>query len=173
MSVLFCGLSLFIVFLLLHLIVWRIRLPKRQLNTLLKIFFLVFIIGNTIFYIHSKIGVNVYGFIPKGFIEYLHISILFFSLVLAYIITYSAVEADSPSLVMVLILAKSAKQGLEKERLLRLFNDDLLVKPRVMDLVNSKLAYTNGDRYLLTRQGELFIRIFIFYRNLLKAGKGG
>ena len=36
-----------------------------------------------------------------------------------------------------------------------------------------KKAYLDGEKYRLTSKGVLFARIFIFYRKLLNAPKGG
>ena len=45
MKVLLWGIILFVLAFLLHLIIWKIRLPKRQIRMLLLIFFGVLILG--------------------------------------------------------------------------------------------------------------------------------
>jgi len=165
MKVLLIGIVLFLVFFLFHLIMWKLHIPKNHIRTLLKILFFVLIIG-TVF-------IKIFSIIPNNFLQYLHICIFFIFLVLAYVVTYSAVSADSPSLVIVMAIAKSGSKGLDKEELYNILNDNLLVKPRVKDLINSKMAYLDGNNYKLTTLGKRFVEIFIFYRKLLNLPKGG
>ena len=88
-------------------------------------------------------------------------------------ITYSAIEADSPSLVMVLSIAKTGKKGLEKKDFLSQMTDDIFVVPRIKDLSKDKMVYFDKGKYILTKKGRFFVMIFLFYRNLLNAPKGG
>ena len=88
-------------------------------------------------------------------------------------ITYSAIEVDSPSLVMINAIAKAGKEGLDEKLFYQMMNGDILIKPRINDLLNDKMAYLEGYKYKLTPKGRLLVRIFILYRKLLNAPKGG
>ena len=112
-------------------------------------------------------------FTPQKTLEYIHVCLLFVSLTLSYMITYSAFEADSPTLVMVMTIEKAGQGGLDKKEFIQRLNDDILIKPRIRDLITDKMAYLDGEKYRLTSKGVLFARIFILYRRLLKAPKGG
>ena len=173
MKILIYGTIIFCLALSIHLVVWKIRIPKGQTKTLLKIFFGTLFVCLIVVWVASKTIINLNSLLLKQSSEYLHIFIYFTSIALAYIVTYSAVEVDSPSLVIVMNLAKSRKEGLDKEKLKQLINDDLLVKPRIRDLVDDKMANFNSGKYKLTARGLFLIRMFIFYRKLLNAGKGG
>lgn len=173
MLVLIYSLLLFSTAFVFHIVLWKIRLPKRQTKVLLQIFFGTLIIG-----VLSLISISLLipGFdnlIPMKPPEYLHICLIFISLTLSYMITYSALEADSPTLVMVMTIAKAGVEGLDKKEFDQRLNDDLLIKPRIRDLVIDKMAYLDGDKYKLSRKGVLFARIFIVFRKLLNASKGG
>lgn len=156
-----------------QLVVWKIRIPKRQTKVLLGIFFGTLITGllalRAVPYFIPGLAV----YVPKHSLEYLHISISFVSLTLAYMITYSAIEADSPSLVMIRAVARAGAAGLDKREFEKTMNNELLIVPRVRDLVTDKMAYMEGDKYRLTPKGVMFARLFVFYRNLLNAPKGG
>jgi predicted transcriptional regulator len=53
-------------------------------------------------------------------------------------------------------------------------NDDLLVKPRIEDLLRDKLVCMDGEKYLLTPKGNSFVTIITFYRKLINLPvKGG
>lgn len=106
--------------------------------------------------------------------ERLALILFYASMVLAYIVTYSAIEVDSPSLAMIIQIADSGADGIEKERLLSLFTDDYLIVPRVDDLVHGGALFYAEGKYYLTRKGRLFLDPLVFYRKyLLKAPKGG
>ena len=172
MTVLFWGSFLFGAGFLLHLIIWKIRLPKRQTKALLKILFGTLIIGLLILWWIPSITVfNLYA--PAVLSDFIQISLFVTSLTLAYMITYSAVEADSPSLVMIINIADAGSKGLGQDDFNRNMTDDVLVKPRVNDLVRDKMIFLDNGKYQLTPKGTLMIRIFIFYRKLMNLGRKG
>lgn len=173
MKTLFWGSALFCIAFLLHLVVWKVRIPQKQTKALLQIFFGTLIIGILTLWVTSSLIISFSLLSPESFPEYFHIFLFFSSLAFGYIITYSGVEADSPSLLMVMKIAKSAPDGFAKEKLFDLLSDDLLIKPRMRDLVNVKMLYIDGEKYKLTVRGILFVRVFILYRKLLNLPKGG
>lgn len=173
MRILLWGLVLFIDSFILHLIIWKIRVPVKQTNALLLLFF-----GNLFFCFAMFLSIRsffpIYSqLIPSAPFEYLRICILFAALTLAYIITYSAIEVDSPSLIIVLAIDKAGKSGLEKSKLENFLTDEFLVVPRAMDLVRDRLIYSDNNRFKLTTKGRLFVAIFIFWRKLMKRKIGG
>ncbi len=173
MKVLFWGLTIFCLSFLLHLVIWKIHLPKRQTDTLLQIFFGGLIIGVLILWGIQDFMPLLGTYIPEDLSEYLHISLFVISLTLAYVITYSGLEADSPSLVMIMTIANAGSDGLAKKSFMQTMSDETLVKPRIMDLVRDKMVYMDKDRYKPTLKGSLFVLIFILYRKLLNLQKGG
>ncbi len=172
MKVLFWEVFLFCAAFLLHVFVWKIRLPKRQTKALLQIFGGTLLIGLCILW-SAKFILQVGISIPGAVSEYLHIALFVISLTLAYMITYSALEADSPSLVMIMSIAQAGADGLEKTRFEQLMTDDILVIPRIHDLLRDKMVYVEGKKYKLTAKGALFARIFIVYRQLLNIHQKG
>lgn len=173
MLVLIYSLLLFSLAFIIHVVFWKIYLPKRQTKVLLQIFFGILSAGILSLISISFFVSEVDNIVPQKIPEYLHICLIFISLTLSYMITYSALEADSPTLVMVMTIEKSGDRGLDKEEFDRILNDDLLIKPRIRDLITDKMAYLDGEKYKLTSKGILFALIFIFYRRLLNAPKGG
>jgi len=171
MKVLGWGCILYIAAFVLHLAVWKIRVPGRQVRRILQIKFATLAAGLTALYLAASRNWAPAYYMPEGAFEYMHIALFFISATLAYMITYSAIEADSPSLVMVMAIDSS--NGLEKKEFMKRMNDDVLVKPRVRDLVRDSLVRLEGGRYATTPKGALTARIFILYRSLLGLGKGG
>ncbi|MFC1558369.1 hypothetical protein ACFL40_03340 [candidate division KSB1 bacterium] len=173
MVVLFWGLGIYLLSFILHLLIWKIKLPKKQTRALIIIFSGTFIFCLVILSSILSLSGCYSEFIPGRFLEFLHISLFFISLTLAYIITYSGVEVDSPALVMVMIIKKYGLDGIDKKELEEIITDDLLIKPRVEDLLFDRMAYMEGEKYKLTPKGVLFASIFRFYRRLINAPKGG
>lgn len=152
-----------------HVLLWRACLPSKHTNTLLFIFFSVLAAGIFV--------IRVFGVLPLGaegsVFDYLRLVLFYVSVALAYIISYSALEADSPSLLMTLEINAAGAQGLEKSKLLHTLTDAVLIRPRLNDLVRDGLAVSEQGKYRLTAKGRSFVRIFIFFRTLLGAPKGG
>lgn len=150
---------------------WRVYLPKRQTKTYLIFAFLWTLCWCVVF---NCTSLSVFGFAaPSGFGEIARIALLMASVILAFMITYSAIEADSPSLVMVLKINGAGKQGLDKEEFNGYMNDSVLIKPRVDDLLLDKMAVFRNGKYTLTAKGRFMTQIFIFYRSLMGLKKGG
>lgn len=173
MKILVFGSSLFLIAFILHLIVWRIRLPQRQIKTLLQIFFATLLAGIAGLW-YSPLSFTLFNLTTPGSLwEYLHICLFFVSFTLAYMITYSALEADSPSLVMVMSISNAEPEGLDKERFEQLLSDETLVMPRIKDVLLDRMVYMDGNIYRLTNKGAMMARLFIFYRKLTNAPEGG
>lgn len=158
---------------LLQLIMWRIYLPKRQTKSLLLLFFAVFFWGSLILN-KFAMSITIFGIHPPASLpEYFKMWLYLMSLTLAYMITYSAIEVDSPSLLMIMKISEAEPIGLTRAQLGSELDDDILIKPRIDDMLLDRMAELKQGRYRLTGKGILLARLFIFYRNLMRAGKGG
>jgi hypothetical protein len=156
-----------------QLVLWRIQLPKRQTRAIILLFVGTFCCGNIAMWKYGPhLGIlRIYP--PTSLAEYFQLSMYFFSLTLAYLITYSAVEADSPSLLIVRKIFEAGSLGLSKESLEDELDNSVLIEPRVNDLIRDKMAEFHQGKYRLKMKGILLARLFTFYRNMLKVGKGG
>lgn len=172
MNVFFWSVVFLSVAFLLHLVIWKIHLPTRQTRALLLIFFGTLMVGLLCLW-----GMKIFlpsRMIPALFPQYLHIALFVMAFTLAYLITYSAIEADSPSLVMMLAIADAGPDGLPKVHFEQRMTDELLVLPRIRDLVRDKMVTLANGKYVLTPKGKRFALIFIVYRRILGiAEKGG
>ena len=155
--------------LLLHVSVWRFRLPRYQAKALVHCFFGVFCVGLLINFLLKSQFESFYFL--QSLDQYLSLALFYFATMAAYIITYSAVEVDSPSLLVLLILQNDTNVTLKllEEEL----NDDVLLSPRVADLIRDGLLIQKNDRYYLTDKGRGMGQLFVFFRSCLRAEKGG
>ena len=159
MKVLFYASLTFLIALFLHLVIWKICLPKKNRPVVLvNIFFWVLVLGIVIL---------------KNFFQYLDYIVLYCSLAAAYIVTYPAIEAGSPSLAITYNIAKAAKVGLAKFELYEIMTDETLVAARVNDLLNDGLIYIKSESYFLTFKGFFLAGLFIGFRKLLHLPQGG
>lgn len=113
------------------------------------------------------------AFSSRDIIDYAHIFSFFTSFTLAYIITYSALEVDSPSLLIVKFIADAGPAGLDQELLSAKLSDELLIFPRINDLTLDKMAQWQGTKLQITPKGKWFVKTIMAYRSLLKAPPGG
>lgn len=159
--------------LLAHLLLWRTRLPRRQTKAILYIFLSAIILGLFVLFKYNQ-PLSMFGLpTPDNLSEYLHILIFLVSLTAGYIILYPGFEVDVPSLIIVNTIAKAGSEGIEKAKLYETVNDDILIIPRLQDLLLDKMAYIDNGRYRLTSKGILIITIILFFRKLQRLGKKG
>jgi hypothetical protein len=174
MGVIFFGLGLFLIFFVTHYLIWKIHIPKRQVQSLLILFPAFMILAFLAFHLFLGGYEGDGNLFSLSLVDYIHGCLLFAVLFAAYIVTYPAIEVDSPSLVIITNVAGVGPTGIAKELLEQKLTNELLVKPRIEDLVTEKMIFTGQDgKYRLTAKGYWFILPFSFYRNLIRAGKGG
>jgi hypothetical protein len=173
MKVLFWGLTSFFLSFMIHLIIWRKHVPLKQTKALLFIYFGTLVIILSGLWSNLLLSSRFASFAATNVLEYFQIFILTSSLIFSYIITYSAIEADSPSLLIVREVADAGPDGLNEEKLKAILNNDFLIAPRLRDLITDKMVYAQGDKYRLTFKGFLIAKIFVLSRELLNAPKGG
>jgi hypothetical protein len=109
---------------------------------------------------------------PLSAIQVVYLLTMVGAIGISYAAFYTAVEADSPSLDIMLLLDRSAS-GVSQQALLDIFNDEVLVLSRLEDLVRCRMVIFQDGRYRIAASGEAFISVFIRFRKLLNAGKGG
>ena len=161
MRVLLAGSGLFAAAFCLHLALWRIRAPRRQIKALLRLFYgslaAALLLG-------WAARLPVFRFAPA---EAVHLLLFFTGLTLSYIITYSAVQVDSPSLMIVSLIAAEGEAGLGRDTLLAQLTDDLLVRPRIEDLVRDEVVTFDRGVYRMRRRGGRFLALIVGWRRIM------
>jgi hypothetical protein len=156
-----------------HLIVWRICLPKRQTKGIAIIFSGILVSGCVLYRYAVPVFNTFDAYRPFAPAEYVQLCLFFLSLTMAYLITYSAIEADSPSLVIIRKISEAGSGGLKKELLTKALGESNLILPRLKDLVIDKMAVVEHGKYRLKAKGIIMARLFKFYRHLMGTGMGG
>ena len=115
MLALFWSISLTAAAFCLHVLLWRIRIPRHQTRTLLLLFFGCLAVGLMGLGMAASASPHADWF-PSSPAAFAQIALFHAAMTLAYVITYSGIEADSPSLVIVLLVAQAGTQGLSRDR---------------------------------------------------------
>jgi len=153
------GILLFILAFIVHLIIWKIRVPERQIRALVLIFFMVFIMGVVAFIFLSKS--NSFFFDNGGLnaSQYITLSILFLSLTAAYFFLYAGLIDEGPSLTIILNIAQAGERGIKREHLEELITKDTFMSPRIKFLVEGNFASKIGDKFVIAKKGKFFLSI--------------
>ena len=174
MAVLLLGMILFLVAFAVHVVWWRTRTPHRQTRAMLVIFLLLpsglLATLATLGPARSLAGIP----LPSDPFAYLHIILCYSALALAYVTTAGEIEVDSPSLIMSLIIGRAGPQGITRRDLESILCDDVMVKPRLHDLVRDRMAVLEDGKYRVTPKGATLARLFTAFRSILQVSdKGG
>ena len=171
------GSVLFVVCLLAHIIIWRLRHPKHQALTLCVIFFVVPILCNvSVFNGFDNNGqsaiINHLFSLEVG--DLLLICLLHFSLSAAYIFSYPAAQAGCPTFIILAIIRASMPHGVTKDEVLTYFSEQQLFDSRIDDLVDEELIADRDEWLEITRKGKLILSAFSSLRKAfgLPVGKG-
>ncbi len=159
-STIFFGISIFLVVMLVHVIVWRVFKPRQHIVNL----FLIFLILPFFFVVVFAV-LNV-QFRIVMISDLLSIFLLYFSLACVYIQTYPAIYAVAPSLKMVCLINKSMPGGLKKEEIKNFFTSKDLLNDRVKDLISENFIYMSDGEIRLKFKGKFLAGIFFAYRKL-------
>jgi hypothetical protein len=159
----------FILCLFIHAALWRLRFPPNRAVCLLAIFVLFPAAAAGAWALLASKGLFWLPSLEKG--EWLAAALLQLAFASAYILSYPAFEALSPSLVIVLLAGGSG--GVAMKDLPRFFDDGTLFEPRVRDLLASRLATDRDGVLSITPKGRLLARTFALMRFFLGLPKGG
>jgi hypothetical protein len=173
MSVFATGTGLFLMAFVAHVLWWRRRRPRQSAQTLIYLLTAVVLLGWIIAIIAASTLHAASDVFPADPFAWLQALTLALALAAAYVLTYPALEVDSPTLVIIEAIAERGPAGIAAEEFHRRLNDSVLVMPRLQDLLDEGLVVLKNDHYAPTRKGVMLARIFIAWRKLLRAGVGG
>ena len=154
---------------LIHWLVWHVRLPRRQTLVLLILFLSALpaslLLGNCV--------PSWSAYWPAGVWEWLHVATFHVALALAYIVIYSALEENSPSLTIVAFVLEGGDKGRSLEEVRSVINNDLILQSRLQAMVRDGLAANHDGVLRLTAKGRVWATVFSRSRAVLSMQKGG
>jgi hypothetical protein len=162
-------LILFLAAFLLHWVVWRIRVPRRQSAALLAILLAVLPVGlAAVTYLPALQILR-----PQGLWEVVQVCTFHIAMTLSYVVAYSAIEGRSPSMTLLSYVADSRGRGRTRAELEGVLRGDDPVAARLNALVRDNMIGRDANGCALTAKGWAWARCFGAFRSLLKMQKGG
>jgi hypothetical protein len=153
MPVLLCGVGLLLLAFLAQVAIWRLSLPKSQTRALLVLFALIppFVFGIAWATQHP---------IVLSAAELARVGVLYVSCALAYIVLYSAIEMQSPTLAIVSHLAAGGSAGSTDDDLFARFGRDDTLRSRILAIEQGGWVCRTGDVIMLTPSGRFYAGLF-------------
>ncbi|WP_421999898.1 hypothetical protein [Reyranella sp.] len=161
MAVLISAVGLFLAALVLHLIWWRFKVPRRQLAALAALFLMVAAVGFA-----ALVASGIFSDdlpLPRLLMAIL----LFGSLGVVYLILFTALEADSPTLTIIGLISETGASGVHREALIRAMARHSYVQTRIDQMVADGMAVESASGLRLAAQGLWLSRLVLLYRQLL------
>lgn len=166
------GALLFLVGFIVHVVLWRVRRPVNTTATII----LVFVVSVSIVWLALSIFDIFQGltdFLPQEPVDKVLSLLLALALAVSYIMTYPALENDSPTLKLVYLIAQKGRTGVTEEELFRSFSNKNAVEPSITGMINEGLVRMEGQSILLTERGHRLATIYRKWRVILGAEMGG
>lgn len=144
---------------LLHIVLWRYVQVKMKIFWMFGVFFFIPTIVSliTFFYFLNDIWV-------------LQAGVLILAIGGAYLMSYPAIQAQSPTLVMLVFIHRNP--GASESDIVKAMVSEKLVEDRIQDLGEDGLIKKNGDHLELTSAGFFIAWFFNRYRSLLGLPRG-
>lgn len=155
----------FLLTLIIHFAWWRIRLPDNTLGTLFRLS-LAGLVAVT-----AVTGVLTGGSLSAT----LYALCLFGAAALCYLITYTAIDSDSPTLTLVAAMASRDGRGMTAAEIEDFVDSRPFVRSRVDQMARDGLLQLHRDgTYELTGTSLTALRLFDAYRRVVnRRSKGG
>lgn len=173
MSVLLLGLALPLVAFAIHVARWRHGLPNRPAQTLIVLMVGTILAGWTVVLVSSLAFVSLRQWTPGDVFAWIQALLLALAMAAAYVMTYPAIEVESPTLLIIEAIGRSGAEGIPESRLFEVLDDSVLLQPRLDDLVLEGLAVIENGRYRPTAKGIALATLFTGWRRILGLGLGG
>lgn len=169
MPTLLFAVAWFAVCLTVHVLWWRVRPPVRRTAALLKFLIAALPVGLAAAWLVPGLR----GRVLVDFWDVYIIAQFHMACSLAYTCIHSAIQEDSPALMVVTFVAQAGPAGCTREEVLAAMNDDLMIHPRLRDFIKADMLKLVDGRYQLTEGGRNFRRGFEAVRRIFRLPRGG
>jgi hypothetical protein len=169
MRLFFAVLALLMLALIVHIVTWRVHLPKRSIRALLCIFAATPLVVVAIYFAIESWPV----FTGASLADAVRILLFYVSCSLVYVVLYSAIEAKSPSLAIVSYVASCGGAGCAGADLANHITDDDSISTRIAAMKASGMIVVKDGLCSLTTAGHLWAALFEFASNIFRLPLGG
>ena len=168
MDIFISGLSLFLISLGLHILIWKLKIPANPVKVLILIFFGIFAGYIIMINANTSSGTMDFVFHKLSGIQMIHLIIFYSTLTVTYLLIYLALIEDGPSLFTIISLTRSLNHGLTRDELMMMITDDYFILPRIKFLIDEKMIHLMNDKYSITEQGKKFLSTYLFIQRLMR-----
>ncbi|HWR03895.1 MAG TPA: hypothetical protein VN419_07725 [Humidesulfovibrio sp.] len=170
MTVLLWGLALLCGALAVHVLWWRTSLPRNQLAALLKLLLAVLALWLGANALLGLTGIAAAG-LPLPLIPCLHAGLLYISAALAYVVLFSTIDADSPSINILRTLDEAGPQGLGEDELLRRTGMERFFISRLERMEADGMTLRTPRGLAPGAKGSLLLGLVLLWRVIMGAPK--
>ena len=166
MVIVLTGLICFSLILGVHFFYWRIWQPEAALRTLTFLFFVGLVsCGVLLAFVDREVSAC----------RLVYVACLYGTFALSYLITYTAVDSDSPTLSLIVKFHRKTDRRLSESELQEFISARPFVRSRIDQLLRDGLVMKAGDgRLQLTGSSLALLDVFDAYRRLIgRTNSGG
>jgi hypothetical protein len=168
MRLFLAGLALLLLAFVVHVVIWRVRPPKRSIRALLGIFATTPLVAVPIF-----MAIEPSAVIDASLSDALRVLLFYVPSSLVYVCLYSAIEAQSPSLAIVSYVAGCGSAGCSEADIANHIIDGEGVSARIDSMKAARMIVVGDGRCALTPGGRLWAELFEFAGNVFRLPLGG
>lgn len=136
-----------------QLVLWHVRVPRRQTPALLMVYAIVPLL------VVAAVWATGHS-LPFSAAETVRVGLFYVSFALAYIVLHSAIEVDSPTLAIVSYVAKAGANGCSEAALFARFGQGIELAGRLALMERGGWVRCTGDVIRLTQRGRSFAVLY-------------
>ena len=159
------GLLLLLLAFFVHIVAWRVRLPRRSIRALLCIFAATPLVVVPIYFAIAPVFADAS--------DAVRILLFYVSCALVYIVLYSAIESTSPSLAIVSYVVSCGSAGCAEADLADRVTDDEGIGARVAAMKAARMIAVSDGQCALTPTGRRWAELFEFASAIFRLPLGG
>jgi hypothetical protein len=138
-----------------HVLVWRVRIPRHQTRALMIIFTAVPLLA-------AFLGLAArerHPWTMPPVADWIAILLCHAAVTASYLVVYTGIEESSPSLVIMNALAAAPGRGCNREELAALITEERFVTPRLRGLEEGQFVAAEAAGHRLTPRGRRVARL--------------
>lgn len=168
MTVLALGLTLLLGMLAVHVLRWKLALPQNQLAALLKL-----ILAVAALWLAANFGLwlagGSLGPLPLPLAPCALVLFFYLASAFAYVMLFSTIDADSPSITILLALNAAGEQGVPMHELSRRTGMDRFFSSRIERMLADRMIAREGDGLVPAAKGLFLLRFVGLWRVVMGA----
>ena len=170
MNLLIYSLGVFALAFAAHVAVWLVRVPAKPFHCMLALFPSVWLLAAVVVRFLPE---GLAHLRPEGFWAWFAAGVFHGACSLAYMVVYSALEQDSPSVTMVKFTDLAGSGGRAPDEYSQVLSDEVIVGSRLGAMLAGGMAERRGGRIHLAPKGAFWERLFGGWTRLLGIRGGG